>query len=149
MKNSWMVAGVLAVGLVLAVQPLTVLAQKEYPAKLLAMLSILHKDNQENCKICHTQIKNPETGKKDPKWNVFGEAMKKAKAELKEKTGQAPTFEAMFNAVQDADADEDGVSNILELVVGTQPGSKDSKPTEEQIKEAQVKLTQLKAPKAE
>ncbi|MGH7145609.1 MAG: hypothetical protein ACREJ2_15975 [Planctomycetota bacterium] len=145
MKKVWPFAAVAGIGMVFLAQPIMALAEKSFPNKLLDILPILDKKNQDTCKLCHTQIKDPDTHRVAPKWNDFGLALKKVHDDAKAKTGTAPTFAQMFDAVKDLDSDGDGVSNIVELVAGTKPGDKDDKPTDAQIKEAQKKIDAWKA----
>ena len=146
MKTSWLLALVAGVGMLLLVEPMTAMAEKPFPGKLLGVLSILHKNNQDSCKVCHTQTMNPDTKKPDPKWNSFGDAMKKAYDDLKTKNGKAPNFEEMFAEAKDLDSDGDGASNIIELVAGTKPGDAASKPTDDEIKAAKDAIAKMAAP---
>lgn len=66
-----------------------------------------------DCTLCHDQI-NP------PSWNAFGTAIGAA---LEEGVPFEQALPGALKAIEDDDADNDGVSNLDELLEGTLPGS--------------------------
>src|ERR1019366_1416100 len=54
--------------------------------------------------------------------------------------GKSTDLEARLDAIADEDADQDGVSNLIELLAGRFPGEKEDLPTQGEIAEARKKL---------
>jgi hypothetical protein len=84
-----------------------------------------------DCRTCHL----PEAEAKALKLpgekphNVFGARLKVVRQELK-KAGKPSSIENALDAIENEDADGDGVSNLVELLTGHFPGDKNDRPTE-------------------
>ncbi len=78
-----------------------------------------------DCRTCHL----PEVkGEEDRPHNAFGLRLKAVRAELR-KAGKPADLEARLDAVLGEDADGDGVSNLVEILTGHQPGEPGDRPT--------------------
>ncbi|HWY86554.1 MAG TPA: hypothetical protein VNX28_07515, partial [Gemmataceae bacterium] len=92
-----------------------------------------------DCRTCHLPDK-PGTAVTDPDYekphNAFGARLKKVKDELRQ-GGQKTTIESRLDAILDEDADGDGVSNLLEILSGHNPGEKDDRPTASELADAE------------
>ena len=71
---------------------------------------------KETCNVCHIG--------KSPKFNVYGQDMKKIMGELKTKKFGADVAKKL----DDLDSDKDGTKNGAEIKAGTLPGDDKSKP---------------------
>jgi len=89
------------------------------------------------CRLCHMP---GETAPKDDKpRNAFGERLEGLRAELK-KAGKPTAIEGRFDTVADEDADGDGVSNIVEILLGHFPGEASDKPSADELKTSESLL---------
>ena len=74
---------------------------------------------KSSCQLCHTNARGGAP------WNPFGLAIGKFRAK------RLPIDQAVFEALKlEADVDQDGFTDALEVFAGTMPGDANSKPTE-------------------
>jgi hypothetical protein len=98
-----------------------------------------------DCRTCHLPGKPGE--KEDPEdkpHNAFGSRLKEVKKELT-KAGKKTDIISRIEAIAEEDSDGDGVSNLLEILSGHNPGEAADKPTAAELAEAQKKLAAFKA----
>ena len=74
---------------------------------------------KSSCQLCHMNARGGAP------WNPFGLAIGKFRAK------RLPIDKAVFEALKlEADVDQDGFTDALEVFAGTMPGDANSKPTE-------------------
>jgi hypothetical protein len=74
---------------------------------------------KSSCQLCHMKVRGGAP------WNPFGLAIGKFRAK------RLPIDQAVFEALKlEADVDQDGFSDALEVFAGTMPGDANSKPLE-------------------
>jgi hypothetical protein len=91
-----------------------------------------------DCRTCHLPDRPGQSGDDRPH-NPFGARLKAVKDELR-KAGKKIDIASRLDAIAEEDCDGDGVSNLLEILSGHNPGDPDDKPTEEEIALAKKKL---------
>lgn len=94
-----------------------------------------------DCRTCHVPDK-PDAKTDldgDKPHNAFGARLKAVKGELR-KAGKETTIDARLDAILQEDADGDGVSNLLEILAGRNPGEKDDRPTDAELAAVKAKL---------
>src|SRR4051794_11291652 len=96
-----------------------------------------------DCRTCHVPGGADLTSGEAKPHNAFGARLRAVKKELQQ-AGKRTDIVDRLNAIADEDSDGDGVSNLLEILSGHNPGEADDKPTPEEIEQAQVKLTLFK-----
>lgn len=96
-----------------------------------------------DCRTCHVPGPADVTSTEAKPHNPFGARLRAVKKELQQ-AGKRTDIVDRLNAIADEDSDGDGVSNVIEMISGHNPGEADDKPTPEEIEQAQVKLTLLK-----
>jgi hypothetical protein len=96
-----------------------------------------------DCQTCHL----PDKPGADPlvagkPHNPFGARLKAAKSELK-KLRKPTDIASRLDFVAEEDADDDGVSNLIELLSGHYPGDPNDKPAPEEIAKARELLSEF------
>src|SRR6516225_6445424 len=79
-----------------------------------------------SCRTCHVSEKPTDD---DYAHNAFGERLVAVKGELR-KAEKKADFASRLAAILEEDSDGDGVSNLLELLSGHNPGDSKDKPTD-------------------
>jgi hypothetical protein len=90
-----------------------------------------------NCQTCHLPDTPDKEGSEKPH-NAFGKRLVQVREEL-HRAGKKTDIPSRILALADEDADGDGVSNILELLAGSNPGDPASKPTSGELTVARHK----------
>ncbi|MBM3996139.1 MAG: DUF1553 domain-containing protein [Planctomycetes bacterium] len=97
--------------------------------------------NLHACTTCH--LPDPKDKKSDDETdkphNAFGLRLKAVKAELR-KAGKPTGIDARLDAILDEDSDGDGVSNLLEILIGHGPGDKADRPSDKDLAGAKSKI---------
>ena len=118
-------------------------ARPPYKKALADFLGLDATSKLNDCRTCHVP---PKAGEEpilgQPPHNPFGARLKAVKDELK-KAGQQTDIISRILAVADEDSDGDGVSNMLELAMGREPGESDAKPTAAEAAEGHKKVVAL------
>lgn len=92
-----------------------------------------------DCAICHLTDEQVEARKDaiDPldekPWNAFGQSLKALGATQRKETGRRAPIVERIKALARQDADGDGAANELELLAGTWPAVRESKPDGSQL----------------
>jgi len=94
-----------------------------------------------DCRTCHVPDKGTEPSDDKPH-NAFGARLKEVGRELR-KAGKPSDIAARLEAVSEEDTDGDGVTNLLELLAGSNPGEKDDKPADTKVAEAKATVVQF------
>src|SRR5262249_1125749 len=89
-----------------------------------------------SCKTCHVAEKPTDD---DYAHNPFGERLVVIKSELR-KAEKKADFASRLDAIMEEDSDGDGVSNLLELLSGHNPGDAKDKPTDAEIAQTKKML---------
>ena len=98
----------------------------------------------DTCAVCHVRAEaNGAESLDEFPHNVFGNRLRSAAAETQEHDNQSTDIRDRLMLVAGEDADGDGVSNLKELLAGTQPGSKDDKPDEAFIQKLEPLLIEF------
>src|SRR5262245_60690736 len=71
--------------------------------------------------------------------NAFGARLKSVKGELT-KAGKKTDIPTRLDAVEDEDSDGDGVANLVELLLGHNPGEASDKPSDSELTSAATKV---------
>lgn len=79
-----------------------------------------------DCRTCH--VADNSESEEEKAHNAFGERLKAVRKE-RAKAGQPNDLASSLDALADADADGDGVANLVELLAGRNPGEAADKPT--------------------
>jgi hypothetical protein len=97
----------------------------------------------DTCAVCHIRAEaNGAESLDDFPHNPFGDRLRIA-AESLEKENRNTGIRDRLILVADEDADGDDVSNLKELLVGTQPGNKDDKPDESSLRKLEPLLAEF------
>src|ERR1043166_5235212 len=102
--------------------------------------------NLNDCRTCHLPPKPGEANdalSEEKPHNPFGARMKEVRNELKQ-AGKKSAIADRLQAVADEDSDGDGVSNLVELLTGHNPGDPNDKPTAAEIADMPKKRVALK-----
>jgi hypothetical protein len=93
-----------------------------------------------DCRTCHLPDK-PGAKPDDPEkpHNPFGARVAAVKDELRQ-AGKKLDIATRLDAIADEDSDGDGVSNLLEILAGRNPGDAADKPTDEEVAKAKQTL---------
>jgi len=96
-----------------------------------------------DCRICHV----PDDGKSnlddgDKPRNAFGKRIRTLKKELS-RAGKPYDIESRLQAAANEDSDGDGVSNLVELLAGHNPGEPDDKPTAAELAGMRTQLAEF------
>jgi hypothetical protein len=95
-----------------------------------------------NCSLCHKFDKDKGESPHDENLNVYGEAIRqndnmkglhKKGDDYRYSPEELDKVEAAAKAVENADSDGDGATNVEELMMGTLPGDAKSTPTKEAL----------------
>lgn len=97
-----------------------------------------------DCRTCHVPAKPGEDDLAEERpHNAFGLRLKALKKELKA-AGKDTDIVSRIEAILDEDADGDGVSNLLEILSGHNPGEASDKPTSEELAKAKELAKQFR-----
>jgi hypothetical protein len=97
-----------------------------------------------DCRTCHLpDSEKKDSGEKKPH-NAFGARLAAVRKELRN-AGKDSSITSRLIAIFDEDSDGDGVSNLIELLAGSNPGEATSKPTAADIARARRLLPAFKA----
>src|SRR5262245_37287429 len=91
-----------------------------------------------DCRTCHVPGSSDALAEDRPH-NPFGARLKAVRKELRE-ADKKQTIAARLDAVADEDSDGDGVSNLIELLTGHNPGDPNDKPTAAEVAAAEKTL---------
>jgi Protein of unknown function (DUF1553)/Protein of unknown function (DUF1549) len=92
------------------------------------------------CVLCHVPGKDDDEEK--PR-NPFGGQLETVRKELRD-SGQPTDIVARFTAIADRDADADGATNLVEILTGHFPAGGKDRPTADEIRGADAKLTKYR-----
>src|SRR5262249_35746280 len=103
-----------------------------------------------DCRTCH--LPDPPGAARDgldseKPHNAFGKRLAAVKQELR-RAGKKTTIADSLEAIADEDSDGDGVSNLLELLTGHQPGDPNDRPTPAELDRARQTLAAFRQAKA-
>ncbi|MGD0090222.1 MAG: hypothetical protein ABSE73_09900 [Planctomycetota bacterium] len=118
-----------AFSFVITVLPAPAAAKKQFLKSIAGHLDL--SEELAKCSICHT---GKDTEADADHLNVFGKDFRKALKEAPAKAKDARPLIA-FEAVKDLDSDHDGVTNLEEIMLGSNPGDPNSKPDPEKLAE--------------
>ncbi len=104
-----------------------------------------------SCELCHLSDKEIEAtpveqlGDEAQPWNAFGRALAKlGRDQVAAGASQPESIIERLRALADADADEDGIANELEIVAGSKPGEAAVRSTDEELAAAKPRLEKFR-----
>lgn len=87
----------------------------------------------QGCKLCHLGDGHDQPSSLDEfPHNPFGDHLRRIGEDLSD-SGEDDSIANRFENLADADSDQDGVTNLTELLLGSHPGNKESVPDAEQL----------------
>jgi hypothetical protein len=98
------------------------------------------------CTTCHLPDR-PGAAEDDKPHNRFGARLAALRVQRKKAGAKADIIDCL-EAIADEDSDGDGVSNMLELLSGHNPGDPADKPTDAEIAKAKITLADFRQKKA-
>ncbi|MFO0812171.1 MAG: DUF1553 domain-containing protein [Gemmatales bacterium] len=97
------------------------------------------------CRTCHLPDAHgtkPSLDEVDKPHNVFGARLKAVRKELA-KAGKPNDLESRLQAIAQEDSDGDGITNLLELLTGHQPGDKNDQSLANELKDSSKLLVEF------
>jgi hypothetical protein len=94
-----------------------------------------------DCRTCHL-AEAAAAGEDERPHNAFGQRLKRLREEWRAAGKKAP-IDARLDAVLQEDADGDGVSNLVEILTGHQPGDKNDRPSGSDLAKSTVLVTEF------
>jgi hypothetical protein len=137
MKHLW--PCLLALFAILLANPNSSHARPPYKKALADHFGPFLSKNLNDCRLCHLPSRPGEKeDAEDKPHNAFGARLKEVKKE-QTKAGKKTDIIARIEAIGEEDSDGDGVSNLLEILSGHNPGEAGDKPSTAELAEAQKK----------
>jgi len=132
--------------LALVLSPVPALAKPAHKRALVDYFGAALPVKLQSCNTCHLPDQS-ESAEGDKPHNRFGARLAALRTERK-KAGKNADIIACLESIADEDSDGDGVSNILELLSGHNPGDSLDKPSAAEVNAARVALAQFRAKKS-
>jgi hypothetical protein len=140
MKPAWRTLAILIVSFLVAIPAQAKPVHKKTLAEYFGPFLPRHLND---CRCCHLPDGEKKEGDEEKPHNPFGHRLYEVRKELK-KAGKDGAMTHRLIAVFDEDSDGDGVSNLIELLAGSNPGEAKSKPTAMEIARANKMLAAFK-----
>jgi hypothetical protein len=130
-------------GLVLASLPSAGVARPAHKKALAEYLGPFMTPRLNDCRTCHLAEKKDGEGEDEKPHNAFGTRLKAERIRLR-KAGMPAGVADALNAVAGEDSDRDGVSNLIELLAGNNPGETADVPSPARVVETRKTLVEFR-----